>query len=422
MVRRIVIGAILSAALIVALFTSLTIAASTLDDHTGFLPLITTTDTGDACLAWELVNDPAFGLGTGDDDDYSAEEGFEVAIFKEQLYVGMESDNSMGARLWRTKAGVAVPQAQDDWEEVAADTKGNPFGVNDKTQADHIDSIAEFKGNIYASVANRSGYSPGTLVFRSNSGNAGSWVQVSKAGFGDRANTNFKDMRTFAVDGTKWLCGGTGNASAGAEIWCTNDGTTWEQKNISGFGDPGNSLIASTAVFGDALYVGVSNSLSYGSVWRTHDLVQWTQVYTAVEHGRVEVAGYLNGYLYIAEGARDGRYGKEPPLRIFRSKTGDAGHWHEVGRQVGHDANNSRTIVDGATVYNDHLYISTMNSVTGVEVWRTDGSMWTHVTALNEGFGDSRTFAAELIPFNGYMYAWTSNYSEGQRVRQTQCP
>lgn len=86
------------------------------------------------------------------------------------------------------------------------------------------------------------------------------------------------------------------------------------------------------------------------------------------------------------------------------------------------DDDNTRTIVDGATVYNDALYVAVMNGDTGVEVWRTDGTNWTHVTDGNEGFGHSTTFAAELIPFNGYLYAWTSDYARGQEVRRTKCP
>lgn len=413
----------LNVAAILAAVTVLDITATTLDEHVNFLPFVNASGAANVCSNWTPVNDPAFGLGTGDDDDYSAEEGFEVLTFRDRLYVGMEADNSMGARIWRTGAGVAIPQTQSDWEEVIADGEGRPFGVDDTLQVDHIDSIAAFKDTIYASTANRSGSSPGgTLVFRSSTGDAGTWEQVNRAGFGDTNNGNFKDMRTFTVNGTEWLCGGTGNDVDGAEVWCTQDGTTWEKKNAGGFGNPSNSLIASTAVFEGVLYVGVSNTDDAGSVWRTPNLKEWEKVYTAIDHSRVEVAGVLNDELYIAEGAADGRYGLEPPMRVFRSAGGDAGTWQEVGTRIGHDENNARTIVDGATVYNGHLYISTMNNVSGAEVWRTDGTTWTHVTAGNEGFGDTDTFAAELIPFNGYLYAWTSNYAQGQRVRRTKCP
>ena len=80
------------------------------------------------CSLWVPVSDGAFGMGTGGDSDYSQEEGFEVIVFNEQVYVGMEADNVHGARLWRTKTGVVVPESQVDWEEVIADDNGYPFG------------------------------------------------------------------------------------------------------------------------------------------------------------------------------------------------------------------------------------------------------------------------------------------------------
>lgn len=372
-----------------------------------------------ACSAWTPVNDDAFGMGTGCDSTYDSEEGFEVVVFNDQLYVGMEADNAYGARLWRTKAGVRVPTGQADWEEVAADANGWPFGNAVVTQNDHIDSLAVFQAVLYASTANRSGYNPGTLVYSSATGTPNSWTQAIAAGFGDENNVNFKDMVTFAVGTTEWLCGGTANDMTGAEVWCTQDGAQWEQKNTDGFGVAANTLIASTSVFSDALYVGVASEVIGGSVWRTDDLETWMQVFTSTEHNRVEIAAPFDGYLYIAEGAYDGR-DDDDALHIHRSATGDLDSWQEVGTVISDDVNNTRTIVDGATVYNGALYLTTMNAVSGTEVWRTtDGAAWTQQNV--SGFGYTQTFAAQLIPFNGYLYAWTSDYVTGQRIYRTCC-
>ncbi len=366
------------------------------------------------CSAWTPVNDGAFGIGTGGDGDYCSEEGFEVVVFNGQLYVGMEADNIYGARLWRTKTGVRVPTGQADWEEVAT-ANGWPFGNSVVTQNDHIDSLAVFQDVLYASTANRSGYNPGTLVYSSA---AGAWTPVITPGFGDVNNVNFKDMIVFDGGATEWLCGGTANAVTGAEVWCTQDGATWMQKNTDGFGAHSNILIASTGVFSGALYVGIASEIVGGSVWRTDDLATWTQVFTA-EHPRVEIAAPFDGYLYIAAGAYDGRYGGGP-LRLYRSATGAPGSWEEVGQAVGANPNNTRTIVDGATVYNNALYLATMNAEDGAEVWRTtDGEAWAQVNT--GGFGYTMTFAAQLIPYRGYLYAWTSDYVTGQRVYRTCC-
>jgi hypothetical protein len=371
------------------------------------------------CSIWTSVSDGAFGMDTGGDPGYNQEEGFEVAVFDGQLYVGMEADNVYGARLWRTKAGVSVPGTQADWEEVAADGDGYPFGNPNTAQDDHIDSLGIFHGVLYASTANRTGYNLGTRVYTSTSGDPGTWISVISPGFGDVDNVNFKDMVVFDVDGIDWLCGGTMNETTGAQVWCTSDGATWAQKNASGFGVISNTLIASTGVFSAALYVGVVN-VDGGSVWRTADLVAWTRVFTSAGLPRVEVAGAFDGHITIAAGASDGRNGDDPAMRLYRSPTGDPGSWNEIGHAISADAHNTRTIVDGATVYNGALYVATMNTATGAEVWRTtDGVTWAQVNI--DGFGDAGTFAAELVAFNGYLYAWTSNYVTGQRVYRIQC-
>lgn len=93
-----------------------------------------------ACQPFKQVNENAFGLGGGTDDQFTAEEGFEVVVYNSQLYLGMEADNSLGARLWRSRLGVYAPDSQADWEEVAADEQGYPFGNHNLEQDDHIDA------------------------------------------------------------------------------------------------------------------------------------------------------------------------------------------------------------------------------------------------------------------------------------------
>ncbi len=56
-----------------------------------------------ACYTWPQVNDGGFGIGVGTGaKPFDGEEGFEVTVYDGRLYVGMEADNTLGARLWRT--------------------------------------------------------------------------------------------------------------------------------------------------------------------------------------------------------------------------------------------------------------------------------------------------------------------------------
>jgi hypothetical protein len=383
---------------------------------------------------WVQVNDDAFGLDdpSNQTPPYQSEDGFEVTVFNGQLYVGMEADNLYGARVWRSKAGVTIARSQDDWEQVV----DNAFG--DVNNNDHIDSLEGFQGYLYASTA-QGHTADGTEVWRSASGDAGTWNQVNTDGFGDFLNENFKDMVSFTAGGTTWLCGGTMNWTRYAQVWCTTgemalqqaQGVAWVQKNQNGFGEFGHGKVWSTGVMAGYLYVGTECNnwgACPGAVWRTDGTAdpsdpgrwQWEKVFEATANNRMDIVGPFDGYMYVGF---DGGNGTE----VWRSDTGDVGTWVQVNSDGFGDPNNGRVIVDAATVYNSDLlfngvlYIATLNQVTGAQVWRTaDGTTWTR--ANTDGFGDANTFAAELISFNGYLYAWATNYQTGQKVLRTRVP
>jgi hypothetical protein len=369
------------------------------------------------CEPWVQVNDNAFGLDdpSSESPPYSGEDAFEVAVFNDQLYVGMEGDDLYGARVWRTKSGVSIARSQSDWEQVVDDAFG------DVDNNDHIDSLEPFGGYLYASTAQKNSDRDGTEVWRSSTGNAGDWTQVNSDGFGTSYNENFKDMSVLTVDGTPWLCGGTMNWNMGVQVWCTTDGTSWVQKNGDGFGDAENIKIWSADVFNSYLYLGTEH-YGAGGVWRTDGtpedttLWQWQPVFTATTTDRVDIIGSYDGYLYIGF---DGGSGNG--TQIYRSSSGASGGFSPVITDGFGDPNNGRVIVDAGTVYNGALYLATLNHATGAEVWRTtDGTTaWTQVNA--DGFGDANTFAAELMPFNGYLYAWAANYQVGQKALRTKC-
>jgi hypothetical protein len=387
------------------------------------------------CTPWEQINEDAFGLGPGSDNDFSNEEGFEALEFKGQLYLGMEADNALGARLWRTKSGVIVPQSQSDWEEVAADDQGNPFGVPDTVQNDHIDSLADFNGYLYASTANRSGSPSGIRLFRSSSGDRETWQDALPgygAGFGDSDNENFKDMQAFEGN----LCGGTWNLRTGAQVWCSSNGLEWSQRNRGGFGDqaddPSNARIWSAEVFNGGLYFGVQNNGSnpgdpsddVGKLYRSTDIenTQWLEVFSGAAGSRkIDILGHLQGHLYLATESGQG-------MLVFRSPSGDPGSWEQVSLPGMGNQHNEGTVVDGATLHSGALYVSLTNWNSGTELWRTlgirsgDGTITDWKRAGEAGFGDANNTRAQLVTFNDHLYAWTSNFVSGQQVLRTACP
>jgi hypothetical protein len=379
-------------------------------------------------IPWEQVNENAFGLGdpSGQMPPYQDEDVFETIVFHDQLYLGMEADNSLGARLWRTRAGVAIPNSQQDWEEVAADVEGFPFGVKDTAKVDHIDSLAVFKDRLFVSTANRSGFLSGTSVFSSTDGLK--WTAVITDGFGSSLNENFKDMLTFTTGDTDWLCGGTWNDTLGSQFWCTKDGSNWVQKNPDGFGESQYRTVWSAVVMGDYLYVGTNCDQNGalpggecpGAVFRTNgisgekDPWEWEKVFTATENQRVMVMGPYRENLFVGYKSYNG-------TQIFSSSNGELGSFTRVVSDGLDEPQNGLIATDGDAVYNGAFYISVVNSDSGLEIWRTsDGIHWSRV--VSDGFGDSQTIGANLTVFNGYLYAWAENYWDGQKVFRSKCP
>ncbi len=378
------------------------------------------------CLHWQMVAAPAFGLPPGPDGSYRGEEGFESLVFDGQLYLGMEADNTLGARLWRTRRGIRMPFSQSDWEEVLADARGRPFGVEDRRQNDHVDSLARMGTWLYVSTANRSGSPLGFRLFRSPSGNPGSWEPadaVQGAGFGDPANENFKSMTPFG----EYLCGGTWNETSGGAVWCSRDGLHWERKSPPGFGEPRLEIVWSLMAHDGFLYAG---GQSFGErkdhredrafLFRTSSLAGtpvWERVFSGEKgSGRVLLLGEMEGDLFISARSRGG-------MQVLRSASGAEGTWRRAALPgMENNPGNLDTIVDGAVVFGEALYVAVYNPYTGVQVWRTsaaDEDGWE--LAAPPGLNDFRTFAAVLTVFDGHLYAWTSNYVLGQTALRADC-
>lgn len=79
------------------------------------------------------------------------------------------------------------------------------------------------------------------------------------------------------------------------------------------------------------------------------------------------------------------------------------------------------TALLSGVVFGGHLYLGTLNEVTGAKLLRsTDGTAWTQVNT--HGFGDSGKFSVNaLIEHDGALSAGTSN-GAGLRVYRTRSP
>ena len=90
---------------------------------------------------------------------------------------------------------------------------------------------------------------------------------------------------------------------------------------------------------------------------------------------------------------------------VFSSTDGE--NWYNV-TDIGF-GNPNNVEIYYLSVFKDHLYASTVNYVTGFEVWKTDGEMrenklvWTRV--IKDGFGDTwNQYGMTMQPFGDYLY------------------
>ena len=183
---------------------------------------------------WRQVNINGFGergsTGSGP-----------IAAFAGSLYHGS------GPQLWRMDTGGAWTLVRDD-------------GFSDKNN--WFDHLFEFQGKLYAGLGHwvcddpdcNTGHSNGGEVWRSSDGTT--WNQVVSGGFGDTANAEVQVFTAFADQ----LYAGTwsGTSTQGLEIWrsATGDQGTWSQVVSNGFNDAGNQTVLAFAVHNGYLYAG----------------------------------------------------------------------------------------------------------------------------------------------------------------------
>jgi hypothetical protein len=292
---------------------------------------------------WSQVNDDGFG----DSDNMIIAHLIE---FKNYLYAGTGNDAD-GGEIWRSSNGT-------DWNQVAS----GGFGDTDN---DEIFRFAIFNNQLDASTWDWS-QSKGTEIWRSSSGDTGTWSQVNATGFGDTDNQCATVLEVF----NGYLYAGTFNSDTGGEIWRTSVGTTWNQVNTDGFGDGNNHAASSFAVFNGYLYAGTENDTTGGQVWRcsTCDGSDWTQVvsngFGSTNNRRAAALIASDNYLYCVTS------NDETGAEVWHSSTGDSGDWEQVGPDGFGDSNNVSTNLDNAVaVFNDRLYASTSNWANGGQVW-----------------------------------------------------
>jgi PKD repeat protein len=312
-----------------------------------------------------------------------------LVTFNNQLYIGVRNDAD-GASIYRSSDGTT-------WEPVVT-------GGFDSAQNTGVYRFEEFNGKLYAGT---SSWTPGRggEIWRSPSGDAGTWERVVAGGFDNPKNYI---MRSSAVH-NGYLYFGTQNVDTSSYMTTTGgiiirsntgDSGSWVKVTPDGLGDINNYAVSGLTSFGGYLYASTSRwDWSGVQVWRCQncDGSDWEKV---VDNGfdnpnnwGISALQVFNGELYLVVG--NGMTGME----VWRTRTGNPGEWTKISDGGFGDSNNQSPYYNNVTVFNNRLYIGTQNGTNGPEVWKktvtadftaspTVGSPGTTVTFTNLSGGD----------------------------------
>ena len=256
---------------------------------------------------------------------------------------------------------------------------------------------------------------------------AAGWSQLVKGGFGDR---NLEILGPFAeFQGQLYVA--TMHKSAGAQIWRSADGSTWEAvvgssaRTPAGFGNPGDKSINKLLAFDGWLYASIWNEAQGGEVWRSADGVTWEASVggtapTARGFGKLENSGItaLGGFHDTVFAGTGSLYCKDG-VELWRSQDHGA-TWEPVaGERYALQtalARESKYFLD-LEVFQNVLYISTGDQRTGgSEIWRSfDGGSWDAVVGAPSGYRagmgkSSDDMIYDLTVFQDHLYAGVLNF------------
>ncbi len=211
------------------------------------------------------------------------------------------------------------------------------------------------------------------------------------------------------------------------EIWRYNQNHQWENVHRSGVYSAGGRFLpvaygyrALTEFKGYLYACGIGTWMPpapYNSILRSAsgDEGSWHDV-SGILRGTTNIRAIAawNGKLYVAASiGADPTTGMGGEAVVFASEDPATKGWSQVSLP-GFGGKNSEIYY--LTVFNNHLYASTVNLVTGFELWKTDGTgdpsnpgkyVWTPV--IQHGFGDTwNQYGMTMATFGDYLYLGTA--------------
>ncbi|MEW5803580.1 MAG: hypothetical protein AB1847_15915 [bacterium] len=354
---------------------------------------------------WEEVVPNGFGEPS---NDYA----WSMATFRGKLYVGTLNSNR-GAEIWSSSSGEV-----DTWERVYNTLTTSNLGIRCM--------YADEDRFLYACTSNVAG----TEVMRTEDGYR--WTTVGRKGLGDMRNSSIRCILRFG----EYLYAGTGSKMA--KLYRSKDGSAWELIDAQ----PG---FETTIVNYPRTRIGVTNNILIGELAVFKNQLYaftWTDDFTAIR-GPFSRSMPKDPFLRapnktsVVQNSDDGNlvesiygiwtrrstkpeFSRAPgAFEVWRSS--DGLNWEKVVGQddaygngmgfSGHDPENlANDLVTSVAVFNEKLYLGTMNGDGKTSVWRTsNGTSWEKVLDFFKMGEEYNFYIWRMIPFNGRLFIGTMN-------------
>jgi hypothetical protein len=310
------------------------------------------------------------------------------------------------ARVDSGAAQDATPLQGHSWIQIT----GNGFG---QPTLNTVPELEVFKDQIYVSLAPKD--QGDAMLLRSSTGEAGDWQDVTPPLDKDKSIHSFGT--TDLGGGMIWCATG---AQGGAMVFASADGKSWTPIAHRGFGTPDlRGATPHMVVYqGSAdnqpyLYAGAGShgGSALGQVWRipfaSTDPYQWQLLVDFADPalGTNNVSQIT--YFYVWKNTL--YFGVNGGGMLWQSTDGTS--FTEVPEMETGFGNTNNTVVASLVEFKGFLYASTTNFTDGGQLWRTaDGKTWTALTTDAFGKGKSTTELRSLRTSFGKL--WLTAYTD----------
>lgn len=289
----------------------------------------------------------------------------------------------------------------DNWIQIV----GNGFGSANNLD---ISEFVEFNGFLYAGTTYPGGI---TQLWRSSSGDAGTWSKITSFTPGLVGVTIIPSFATTTLGGGYiWL--GAGGPPGATVIYRSSNGTDWTLISKKGFGSITNVVPAPHMV----LFKGPSDNIEYlyagvgshgftrpqtaGQIWRTvfnnSDSTQWTKL---VDFATIDTTVKTITYFYVWNN------------KVYFATDGRGQLWESTDGTRFTKNNSSPSFIACIVDFQGYLYVTTNNSTTGGQLWRTsDGANWQMIT--NNAFGKGKSVEELHSMHTSFGKIWITGYTD----------